>query len=108
MSRDRIAADKAYQDFLRNQGRSIPRPSAWQRPVSQGISKFFGYKGPATTNRFYNSPAMGLLEWTAATSPITIPTGIKIKEYINKSDKSPNTDIDVEKSSNGTYIIEVE
>lgn len=106
MSRDRISADKAYQDFLRSQGRSIPRPSAWQRPVSQGISRFFGFKGPATTNRFYNSPAMGVIEWGVSTSPITIPAGIKINKFVNKSDNTD--DIDIEKSSNGRYVIQVE
>lgn len=64
ISRERISADKAYQEYLRSQGRSIPRPSVKARPITQGISRFFGGKGPATTNRFYNSPAMGTLEWT--------------------------------------------
>ena len=91
ISRERIAADKAYQEYLRSQGRSIPRPSKSARPITQALPRFFGSKGVSTTNRFYHSPAMGTLEWSIPVGGI-VGSGVGIYKNIKNSNQESNAD----------------
>lgn len=95
ISRERISADKAYQEYLLSRGRSIPRPSKSARPITQALPRFFGWKGLSTTNRFYHSPAMGTLEWAV---PIGVGIGggmaIGKKIYNNVKENDKKSDVD--------------
>ena len=100
ISRERISADKAYQEYLKSQGRSIPRPSKSVRPITQALPRFFGGKGLSTTNRFYHSPAMGTLEWAVPVGGV-MAIGKKIYNNVKENDKKSDVDFsnNLDKSS---------
>lgn len=94
INREKILADKAYQEYLLSRGRSIPRPSKSARPITQALPRFFGLKGLSTTNRFYHSPAMGTLEWAVPVGVVGGGMAIGKKIYNNVKENDKKSDVD--------------